>query len=173
MLLALPLPTLSSLQTPWRTKGRLYILCALGLFIIAITIIRLPINAMHAAVQANRTTWASTELLAAAIVVNAPVLYGSFNIWRQRSYSGSHVSTSRAGNSSAIRTTGSVGQRRQSAKVMSMPDDDEELMLRLYGHTSTTSNRSYQVSQDQEGTINKTIVVSLHDAKNAYADKRS
>jgi hypothetical protein len=74
MLLALPFPKLSSLQTPWRTKVRLYILYALGLFIITITIIRLPISAMHAAVQPNRTTWASTELLAAAIVVNAPVL---------------------------------------------------------------------------------------------------
>lgn len=70
MLLALPLPTLFSLQTPWRTKFRLYIICALGLFIVAITIIRLPINHLNAAVQANRTTWASTELLTAALVVS-------------------------------------------------------------------------------------------------------
>jgi hypothetical protein len=171
MLLALPFPKLSSLQTPWRTKVRLYILYALGLFIITITIIRLPISAMHAAVQPNRTTWASTELLAAAIVVNAPVLYGSLNIWRQRSYNGSHVSTSRADHSSTLRTTISAGPRRQSGKVISAPFDDEELMLRPHCQTSITSDRSYQDSQSQEGTITKTVVVLRHDAAASCVDK--
>lgn len=97
MLLALPVPTLISLQTPWRTKLRLFTICALGLFIIAITIIRLPINALHATVQANRTTWASTELLAAAIAVNAPVLYGGINHWQRRSKNETNGSNSRPG----------------------------------------------------------------------------
>jgi hypothetical protein len=42
---------------------------------VAITIIRLPQNASHATAQVNRTTWASTELLTSAFVVNAPALY--------------------------------------------------------------------------------------------------
>lgn len=35
--------------------------------------------------QVNRTTWASVELLAAAIVSNAPVLYGLIKGRKQRS----------------------------------------------------------------------------------------
>ncbi|OQE93712.1 hypothetical protein PENNAL_c0005G04138 [Penicillium nalgiovense] len=50
-------------------------LFAVGLFI-AITIARLPQNAKTSTARVNRTTWASIELLAAAIDANAPVLYG-------------------------------------------------------------------------------------------------
>lgn len=42
---------------------------------VAITVIRLPQNTSHATAQVNRTTWASTELLTSAIVVNAPAIY--------------------------------------------------------------------------------------------------
>jgi hypothetical protein len=58
---------------------RLYSLCALEVFIIAITVVRLTINTLHATSQADRTTWVTTEPLAAAIVFNAPILYGSLN----------------------------------------------------------------------------------------------
>jgi hypothetical protein len=166
MLLALPLPMLSSLQTPWRTRLRLYCLCTLGVFIIAITIIRLPINAMHAAVQANRSTWASTELLAAAIVVNAPVLYGSLNLWRQRSQQKSQRSARRAGAgagaSSTIRTIGSAG--RQPGRASNAPKDDEELMLQPHRQTSITSGISFQDSQSEDGTTKKTVLVSYEEA---------
>ncbi|KZL63735.1 pth11-like integral membrane protein [Colletotrichum incanum] len=83
MLLVLPLPLVFSLKTPWQRKVQLYALFTLGVFIIAITVIRLPINITNKDSQINRTTWASTELLTAAIVVNAPTLYGLWNKKRQ------------------------------------------------------------------------------------------
>lgn len=66
-------------------KLQLAILFAVGLFIVAITIARLPQNAGNPTAQVSRTTWASVELLAAAIVANAPVLYGLIKGRSQRS----------------------------------------------------------------------------------------
>ncbi|KAK2017316.1 hypothetical protein LZ32DRAFT_665186 [Colletotrichum eremochloae] len=90
MLLLLPLPLVFSLKTPWQRKLQLYALFTLGIFIIAITVIRLPINVSNKDSQVNRTTWASTELLTAAIVVNAPTLYG---LWNKRRKAKSTVKT--------------------------------------------------------------------------------
>ncbi|KAM0322191.1 hypothetical protein ACHAQA_009681 [Verticillium albo-atrum] len=91
MLLVLPIPLVVSMKAAWKLKMQLYALFLLGVFIIAITIIRLPINANNKDSQVNRSTWASTELLAAAFVVNAPTLYGLWNKKRQaKSSSNSH-----------------------------------------------------------------------------------
>lgn len=79
MLIILPLPVIFKLKAPPSRKAQLIILFTLGIFIILITIIRLPINSHNATSQVNRTTWASTELLTAAIVVNAPTLYSFWN----------------------------------------------------------------------------------------------
>ncbi|KAJ5497821.1 hypothetical protein N7453_006872 [Penicillium expansum] len=76
MLIALPIPVLVIVKRSVVEKIQLAILFAVGLFIVAITIVRLPQNAKNSTAQVNRTTWASVELLAAAIVANAPVLYG-------------------------------------------------------------------------------------------------
>ena len=84
MLIILPIPVIAYWKTPWKRKIKLYILFTLGFFIIAVTVIRLPINAINKNSQVNRTTWASTELLTAAIVVNAPTLYGLWNLRRLR-----------------------------------------------------------------------------------------
>ncbi len=56
-------------------KLQLYALFLFGIFIVAITVVRLPQNWNNATAQVNRTTWASAELLASAIVANAPMLY--------------------------------------------------------------------------------------------------
>jgi hypothetical protein len=173
MLLVLPVPALASLRTPWRTKIRLFVLFALGAFIIAITIIRLPINAMHAAVQANRSIWASTELLAAAIVVNAPILYGSFNLWRQRLRNRSHGSTSRAGDSSDPRTLGGTGRTKNSTKAVRTSYDDDQLVLRTHCQTSITSEGSCQNHQNPEGIMMKTSVRFHHDSETAFSNKLS
>ena len=84
-------------------KLQLAALFAIGLFIVVITIIRLPQNAEHSTVQVNRTTWANVELFAAAIVSNAPVLYGFYRGGRENSRSratntgtGPHSSRDRA-----------------------------------------------------------------------------
>lgn len=178
MLLVLPLPTLISLQTSWRTKIRLYILCALGLFIIAITIIRLPINAMHAAVQANRTTWASTELLTAAIVVNAPTLYGAINRWRRRLRNETYASKSHQGDFSNARTVGSSARAKRFRRFTHSnalydvdDDDDDELMLRTQIQTSVTSGSTTQEFQRQERIIMKTMKVSHSELRKVDAAK--
>jgi hypothetical protein len=93
MLLAVPVPLFFSLNTSWKSKLRLYTLFTLGIFIVAVTVIRLPINSMNKDSQVSRTTWASTELLTATIVVNAPTLYGLWNKRKQTTgYSHSHGS---------------------------------------------------------------------------------
>ncbi|KAJ5401009.1 hypothetical protein N7465_011498 [Penicillium sp. CMV-2018d] len=85
MLIALPIPILVMVKRSAIEKIQLAILFAVGLFIVAITIARLPQNAKNSTVQVNRTTWASVELLAAAIVANAPILYGLLKGQRQKS----------------------------------------------------------------------------------------
>ncbi|KAI1834746.1 hypothetical protein DTO013E5_4864 [Penicillium roqueforti] len=85
MLIALPIPILVLVKRSAVEKIQLAVLFAVGLFIVAITIVRLPQNVKNPTVQVNRTTWASVELLAAAIVANAPVLYGLLKGRSQRS----------------------------------------------------------------------------------------
>ncbi|KOS40466.1 hypothetical protein ACN38_g8649 [Penicillium nordicum] len=85
MLIALPIPILVLVKRSAMQKFQLAILFSIGLFIVAITIARLPQNARNPTAQVNRTTWASVELLAAAIVANAPVLYGLLKGHRERS----------------------------------------------------------------------------------------
>ncbi|OQE14360.1 hypothetical protein PENSTE_c036G07533 [Penicillium steckii] len=85
MLIALPIPVLVLVKRSTIEKLQLAVLFAVGLFIVAITIARLPQNAKNSSMQVNRTTWASVELLAAAIVSNAPVLYGLIKGRKQRS----------------------------------------------------------------------------------------
>lgn len=129
MLLLLPLPTLFSLQTPWKRKLRLMVICTLGIFIIAITVIRLPINALNASVQANRTVWASTELLTAAIVANAPTLYGAFNKARHRGQDRTFDASDREVRGSATAGASNGGHSHQMA-VRGNQYDDEDLMLK-------------------------------------------
>lgn len=75
MLMVLPLPVLLKWKRPLRQKISLIVLFTAGAFIIAVTIIRLPLNHNNATAQVNRTTWASAELLVASFVANAPALY--------------------------------------------------------------------------------------------------
>ncbi|CAI7665756.1 unnamed protein product [Penicillium pancosmium] len=85
MLIALPIPILVMVKRSTIEKLQLAVLFGVGLFIVAITIARLPQNAKNPTAQVSRTTWASIELLAAAVVANAPVLYGLLKGHRQRS----------------------------------------------------------------------------------------
>ncbi|CRG89145.1 hypothetical protein PISL3812_06181 [Talaromyces islandicus] len=94
MLIVLPIPILILVKRSLVQKLQLSCLFALGFFIVAITIIRLPQNASNSTAQVNRTTWASTELLAAAIVANAPVIYGFWRGGRQATQYNSRESSS-------------------------------------------------------------------------------
>ncbi|KAE8330956.1 hypothetical protein BDV39DRAFT_190203 [Aspergillus sergii] len=95
MLIVLPVPLLVKVKRPLLEKLQLAALFAVGFFIVVITVIRLPENAQHSTAQVNRTTWASVELFAAAIVANAPVLYGFYRGEREASRSRTTEGTSR------------------------------------------------------------------------------
>jgi hypothetical protein len=56
-------------------KLRLLSIFSLGIFLVVITVIRLPFNLHNADTQVNRTTWASVESFTAAFVANIPTLY--------------------------------------------------------------------------------------------------
>ncbi|KAL3419708.1 hypothetical protein PVAG01_08206 [Phlyctema vagabunda] len=75
MLIGLPLPTLFGLKTTWASRFRLVGLFSLGMLVVVVTIVRLPLNVTNVTLQNNRTTWASTEAFAAALVANIPTLY--------------------------------------------------------------------------------------------------
>ncbi|KAJ4258645.1 hypothetical protein NW757_003214 [Fusarium falciforme] len=132
LLLAVPIPLFFSLKTSWKRKLKLYVLFTLGIFIVAITVIRLPINATNKDSQVNRTTWASTELLTATIVVNAPTIYGLWNKKKQSSaYSNSH-GTGLPTHSSRKNGTGvhtfNDGTRSQAFAMKSMNHDRDSSM---------------------------------------------
>ncbi|KAE8335785.1 hypothetical protein BDV24DRAFT_155705 [Aspergillus arachidicola] len=95
MLIVLPVPLLVKVKRPLLEKLQLAALFAVGFFIVVVTVIRLPENAQHSTAQVNRTTWASVELFAAAIVANAPVLYGFYRGEREASRSRTTEGTSR------------------------------------------------------------------------------
>jgi hypothetical protein len=69
------MPALFEIRRSFPAKLRLFSLFSVGLFLVAITIIRLPLNFNHGMYQVNRTTWASVESFAAAFVANIPTLY--------------------------------------------------------------------------------------------------
>ncbi|KAB8231006.1 hypothetical protein BDV23DRAFT_190905 [Aspergillus alliaceus] len=111
MLIVLPVPLLIKVKRPFMEKLQLAALFAVGFFIVVITIIRLPQNAQHSTAQVNRTTWASVELFAAAIVANAPVLYGFWRGEREASRSRTTEGTTRQ--QSSLGRGGTVSRDRE------------------------------------------------------------
>ncbi|KAH8819439.1 hypothetical protein F5884DRAFT_848762 [Xylogone sp. PMI_703] len=91
LLIIIPIPVFINIRQSLWQRLRLLGLFSLGVFLVIITIIRLPINFSHGFQQVNRTTWASVESLAAAIVANFPTLY----ILRNRSPNNSKNRSSR------------------------------------------------------------------------------
>ncbi|KAH8689480.1 hypothetical protein BGW36DRAFT_308633 [Talaromyces proteolyticus] len=130
MLIILPIPVLIMVRRSFTQKFQLGGLFALGLFIVAITIIRLPQNAQNSALQVNRTTWASTELLTAAIVANAPVIYG---FWRGAREAGRYNNTS--GETSSNRFFNS---KQHSSRRRNQPGDTD---MGDYEDNEITTNR--------------------------------
>ena len=84
MLLILPIPILAMLRVSWRRKAQLYGLFAIGTLIVVITVVRLPINAAHKHSNAHRCAWLSAELFTVTVAVNAPALYGLWNLSRRQ-----------------------------------------------------------------------------------------
>lgn len=68
-------------------KIRLGLLFTLGIFIIAITLVRLPLNFIYEDDLFSRSTFISLELMTVAAVVNAPTLCGLWNSTRRQNVS--------------------------------------------------------------------------------------
>lgn len=166
MLLVLPIPFVLGLTIPWKRKVQLLCLFTLGVFVILITAIRLPINSINKDSQDNRTLWATTELLTAAIVVNAPAIWGLWNKRRREKYSNSGGKTPGDSNRQEIPIEtigggdGSSGNRRKvkpSAKVwslsrtmMSDARDGERIELRSYAQIPDDREPASQSSNQHE-----------------------
>ncbi|KAL9945169.1 hypothetical protein ACHAQF_006720 [Verticillium nonalfalfae] len=130
MLILLPLPLVVAMQAAWRLKAQLYALFLLGIFIIAITIVRLPISTLHKDSQLNRSTWASVELLVTAIVVNAPTMYGLYNNGR-RAHATSNAEET--GDTFGMATMGSMA-RKTKIEADNAHDFDASPVGRSLGH---------------------------------------
>ncbi|KAH6974363.1 hypothetical protein BKA56DRAFT_591237 [Ilyonectria sp. MPI-CAGE-AT-0026] len=84
MLLTFPFLLFTHFNTSWKLKLRLFALFTLGVFIIIITIVRLPITRHNRQSQPDRSMWTSTEMFVATFVVNAPTIYGLWNNLRRQ-----------------------------------------------------------------------------------------
>ncbi|KAH8152678.1 uncharacterized protein LAJ45_03519 [Morchella importuna] len=74
MLILIPLPMVFKSRLPLIRKIQLLVLFGLGFFVMAVTIVRLPVIIGDQSVQKARTLWASIECFVACVVANAPVL---------------------------------------------------------------------------------------------------
>lgn len=160
MLLILPIPLVVRMKAAWKLKIQLYTLFLLGVFIIAITIIRLPINALNKDSQVNRSTWASTELLAAALVVNAPTLYG---MWNQNRKSKSTNSYGTGGLSNYGRGT-TVATARKADRSENMDRYEMNAVGRNQDHANG-------ILQTKEVHISETRVGDRQDGFTYVADE--
>ncbi|KAL3421209.1 hypothetical protein PVAG01_07654 [Phlyctema vagabunda] len=75
LLILLPMPRLLKLRLSSVTRLRIIGLFSLGIFVVIVTLIRLPLNLKNSNSQVSRTILASAEILAAAGVANIPTLY--------------------------------------------------------------------------------------------------
>ncbi|KAI5803683.1 hypothetical protein EDC01DRAFT_465251 [Geopyxis carbonaria] len=73
ILLAIPLPLVFAARMPVIRKLQLLLLFCVSIFVIGITVIRMPIIIGSTSLQQARTLWASIECFAAALVANAPM----------------------------------------------------------------------------------------------------
>ncbi|KAL8364948.1 hypothetical protein RB595_003981 [Gaeumannomyces hyphopodioides] len=167
MLLALPLPAVLSVRTSasWRRRARLAALFALGVFATLVPLAHLlPLGA---AVVGRSTVWASAELLAAAVVVNAPTLWGLWDGSARRRRrrddagslgkdSGSGGSVTLDGSADSSKTDralkrGSVGRFYGGAELADLgggTTESSELVLGV-GNTSTVE-RGPDRDEDEE-----------------------
>lgn len=76
MLIAIPMRQLIKLQLPWIARIRLIVLFSVGLSIIAVTLLRLLMNMLKLHRSGASHDIANVEVLFAAIVANAPPIYG-------------------------------------------------------------------------------------------------
>ncbi|RPA80557.1 hypothetical protein BJ508DRAFT_128419 [Ascobolus immersus RN42] len=83
-LIIFPLPLIFSSTLPLLRKLQVLLLFSIGFFVIAITLIRLPVIVSTNSMQRARSLWASIECAAACLVANAPILNTFLQDYRRR-----------------------------------------------------------------------------------------
>ena len=83
--MAIPLPLVFRARLPLIRKLQLALLFSVSLFMVSITIVRIPIIVRGGTTQKSRSFWASIEVLIACIVANAPVLNSFLHFLRHSS----------------------------------------------------------------------------------------
>ena len=88
--MAIPLPLVIRARLPLMRKVQLAMLFSVSLFVVSITIIRMPVIVGSGTMQQSRSLWASVEVLTACIVANAPVLNLFLHSLRHNSHRQQH-----------------------------------------------------------------------------------
>lgn len=144
------MPTLFRLQRSLAQRLRIASLFSIGFFLVAITIIRLPLNFAHGTAQVNRTTWASVEAFGAAFVANVPTLF----TLRRKSPNLSIVTTS--GSNPRTRTSRDGWGRMRSRSQVNVEDDSDKDIL--------SDSKSVARKEDQGIVVRRSIELSEVDA---------
>ncbi|KAF2222462.1 hypothetical protein BDZ85DRAFT_313418 [Elsinoe ampelina] len=84
VLMLISVPLLFIQGSSVRQKMRIGGLISLGLFCIIVTCLRLGYIFVQGSLQPTRSFWGSIQLLMATAVANAPVLYGSVNLFKRK-----------------------------------------------------------------------------------------
>ncbi|KAF8536964.1 hypothetical protein BDD12DRAFT_795624 [Trichophaea hybrida] len=82
-LMVIPLPIVFQARLPVMRKIQLTLLFSVSLFVVSITVIRMPIIIGDNVLQNSRSLWASIEVMTACLVANAPVLNSFLHTLRQ------------------------------------------------------------------------------------------
>ena len=142
MLMALPMRQLIRIQRPWLARLRLILLFMVGTTVIAVTLARLLLNQLQLHRTGPSHNIANVEIFAAAVVANAPAIYGLFHLKSGSRVQGSNASygtsasRQRTGVSLALssmskRQEGPVGTWKKMSVSNETPDNysDEELVI--------------------------------------------
>ncbi|KAL1990968.1 hypothetical protein VTN49DRAFT_5472 [Thermomyces lanuginosus] len=149
MLILLPMPWFLRIKRSWKERFQLMALFSLGLFLIAIAIIRLPSYA-GATAQVNRNTWGSIEMFVAAFVANVPTLY---TLRRRGPLSGSGSRSYGSYPSYAGRYA-----RRQSGRFTSSNADDPHIMVTDTIHLSYSPGSSQMKKEPMRQSSDESLI---------------
>lgn len=136
MLIVLPVRHLLKLQLSWIARLRLVMLFSVGLSVIAVTLLRLLMNVLKLHRSGASHDIANVEILFAAIVANAPGIYGLIRTkigTSARSGSKGSALQDVSGRSRELRTIGSgVSSKRRTGNMYmleTLQHSDEECII--------------------------------------------
>ncbi|KAA8912987.1 hypothetical protein FN846DRAFT_903128 [Sphaerosporella brunnea] len=134
-LMIIPLPLVLGAKLPTLRKLQLLFLFSVSLFIICITVVRMPVIIGNRAMQRTRSLWASIEVMVACLVANAPVLNSFFHSAKQHHTRQQY--DQQRGSSDAYVST--VSQRRRGAQMPVTGQDSFGSLTRNDGFDSLST----------------------------------